>query len=190
MEGLTSEKYLFETFSMMDKEVYFKYRCEGNINFFLSQLLKSNLNKEELSELLPIFNWFIRKTDEYGLKSNISKNYDLFDYILMEDVDSMLDLINKNSYLNYENYIKKYNDMDLISNDVLLNELKSVNLEFKLIMEDSLEKINILKENLIKERKEKFELINKLKIEQNEKEDLVKKIIEIKSFKGWISSKF
>lgn len=190
MEGLTTEKYLFEIFSKMDKEIYFKYRCEGNVNFYLSQLLRSNLNKNELNDLLPILNWFIRKVYEYGLKPSDS-NLNLFKFILEESTDLLFETIEEFSVkYNIIDYNKIYGNIELECNDNLLKELESLNNELNLIIEESLEKINILKENLTKERQEKFKLINELKIEKNTNEELVKEINNLQSLRGWINNKF
>lgn len=190
MEGLTSEKYLFEIFSKMDKEIYFKYRCEGNINFFLSQLLKSNLNKDELSELLPIFNWFIRKADEYGLRPSDS-NLLLFKFILEENIDSLFEIKNTMAVkYNIINYHKIYENIELKCNDELLNEIINLSEEFKQINLNLSKKINELKNSLVHERKLNKKLIIELKNEKQEKNELIKKIDNLQSFKGWVSNKY
>lgn len=114
-EGLISEKYLFNLFESLNKEYYFKYRCEGNINFFLSQFLRSNLNKEEIREILPIYNWFLDKCTSYGLKPNNEKSDCLMKLFIKEDVDGIYNFVNNNSFnkkimhkiKNYKTFMKK-----------------------------------------------------------------------------------
>ena len=109
-EGLISEKYLFNLFKSLNKEYYFRYRCEGNINFFLSQFLRSNLNKKEIREILPIYNWFLDKCTAYGLKPNNEKSDCLMKLFIKEDVDGIYNFINNSNekvIFNYEELKKK-----------------------------------------------------------------------------------
>jgi len=94
-EGLVSEKYLYDYFVNLDKEYLFRYRCECNLNFFLSQFLRSNLSKKDIIEILPIFRWFILKCDSLDFVPNGYNNRLLFKYIINDDADSIYDFKNK-----------------------------------------------------------------------------------------------
>lgn len=189
MEGLTSEKYLFEIFTKMDKEIYFKYRCEGNIKFFLSQFLRSNLNKNDIKNLLPILKWFVKKSEGYGLKLDDS-NKMLSKFILEENVDKLFEICK----YGFNDNLIKYNNSDksteLKGNVELLNEIIVLLNEFKKLNSDLSENIVGLKKSLIYERNLNKKLFIKLKNERKEKKELYSKIDDLQSFKGWLSNKY
>lgn len=98
-------------------------------------------------------------------------------------------LLNCNLY-SIHDYAKKYESIELLCNEDLLEELETISEELKFIIEESMELFNDLKLKVKHERKEKNLLKSKLKKEQIEKEKLINEINELKSFKGWISDKF
>lgn len=106
IEGLFSEKYLCSLFKNINKEDYFKFRCEANLDFFLSQYLKSNLTKNQIKNILPLFNWFISKSIYYNIRPNNHNNEIIFDFFINEDVDSLYNFRNKLS-LSKKHYIIK-----------------------------------------------------------------------------------
>lgn len=107
-EGLVSEKYLHDYFITLDKEYLFQYRCESNLNFFLSQFLRSNLSKEEIMEILPIFRWFILKCVSFDLVPNNSNNRILFEYIINNDLNSICHFKNKLNFFKKEYFFKRF----------------------------------------------------------------------------------
>lgn len=98
IEGIVSEKYLYNLFKNIKKEYYFKYRCEGNLDFFLSQFMRSTLDYEEIIYIFTTFNWLIDKCKEYGLSPNTKDNKTLFEFFIKKDIESIY--LFKNSMTN------------------------------------------------------------------------------------------
>ena len=111
IEGLTAEKYLFDMFNSMDKDYYFKYRLEENLNFFLSQFSKSSLNEKEVINLLQLLYWFADKGKFYNLSPDGFKNKLLFNSILQKDLYSIMKI--------------KDNELKLIDKNVEFNEINN-----------------------------------------------------------------
>lgn len=116
IEGLTSEKYLYDFFVEAKKSYYFKFRCEGNLNFFLSQFLKSNLNKDEITRISPLFNWFLCKCHQFGINPDNEINKELYEYFINEDVNSIYELkikksMSKKYYLIFKIFGDKYSQI-------------------------------------------------------------------------------
>ena len=106
-EGLISEKYLYDLFCEIDKEYYFKYRLEGNLDFFLSQFLRSNLNKNEIQDIFPIFQWFIEKAQFFDVKPKKHNNVILMNYFVKKDIDAIYDFKIRDDSTKKPNSIKK-----------------------------------------------------------------------------------
>lgn len=192
LEGLTSEKYLFNLFKSLDKEYCFKYRCEGNVDFFLNQFSKSDLTDDEIKKVFPIFHWFIEKSNSYGILSN-TNNRMLYNYFLNEDVSPILQYTNLNT-----------NNSDL--NEELLNTISNLLIELKSLNSEAKKEINSLMYVVEKQNVEKKELLNRIEIlknalveerknlEKNQSNGFIKeinnKLVELGSLKGWISNKF
>lgn len=171
LEGLTSEKYLFNLFKRLDKEYCFKYRCEGNVDFFLNQFSKSNLNEDELRKCFPIFHWFIEKSNSYGILSN-KNNRLLYNYFLSEDISLILQ---------YKKLMTSNNsDLD----DELLETISNLLNDLKILNDDAKEEIESLMYVIEKQNIEKKALLNRIDILkiQLEKERLDLKEKESKGF--------
>lgn len=95
VEGLTSEKYMYDWFNSIGKGYYFKYRCEGTLNFFLSQFLRSNLDKDDICEVLPLYVWFLEISKSFGLIPSNLNNRRLSEYFLKKDVNAIYKFKNK-----------------------------------------------------------------------------------------------
>ena len=124
---------------------------EGNLDFFLSQFFKSNLNEKEVNDILPLLYWFAEKGTFYNLTPKEFKNKLLFNSILQKDVFSIMEI--KKYKLNLENNNEKIKSMEI--------ELKNNNIDienkinnFKEIVQFSSEikeiKIDLLHKKLIK----------------------------------------
>lgn len=94
IEGLISEKYLYDLFKSIDKEIYFKYRCEGNIDFFLTQFLRSSITLDEFHRFYSLFSKFINQSVKYSLSANKQENKVLFDYFVQNNVDKIIEFKN------------------------------------------------------------------------------------------------
>jgi len=117
IEGLISEKYLLGLFKDIDKEYYFKFRCEGNIDFFLTQFLRSKLSMEEFHRLLPLLSEFMEVSNQYSLSPNKSDNKPLFEYVLSNNVNSIIEFKKEFGIPIKSNVIKKGNFKDNIKNN-------------------------------------------------------------------------
>lgn len=172
MEGLVSEKYLFNIFESINKEYYFKYRLEGNLNFFSSQFFNSNLDENEIRDILPIFNWFAEKGKYYNLSPFDFKNKLLFNSILQKDLFSIVKLKNNggirveeesSEYLSRDmGKIKEYVIRKKIENEELkykVDSYKGLFFKYKQLYEKSNEDLannNVSKESFIKKFLKKF----------------------------------
>ncbi|WP_299524197.1 glycosyltransferase [uncultured Methanobrevibacter sp.] len=157
MEGLSAEKYLLDIFDSIDKEYYFKYRLEGNLNFFLSQFFKSNLSENELNDILPLFYWFTEKGNYYNLTPREFKNKLLFNSLLQKDQFSIFELLKNDGCVGEDNNAYDNNDFEKFVIDI---ENKLDVLEETL--EDSYLKIEMLKKELLHEKIENNELNYKM----------------------------
>ena len=169
MEGLTAEKYLFNISNSINKDYYFKYRLEGNLDFFLSQFFKSNLNEKEVNDILPLLYWFAEKGTFYNLTPKEFKNKLLFNSILQKDVFSIMEI--KKYKLNLENNNEKIKSMEI--------ELKNNNEKIK-SMEIELKNNNIDIENKINNFKEIVQFSSEIK---EIKKDLLHKKVENEELK-------
>ena len=144
MEGLTAEKYLFNISNSINKDYYFKYRLEGNLDFFLSQFFKSNLNEKEVNDILPLLYWFAEKGTFYNL-TPIVDNLDYFSIMYDLEIYYLKKMISwKDSLVS-----------DIGEKDKLIEVLGS---EKDSLVSDIGEKDNIIKELL----NEKIKLNNKV----------------------------
>ena len=92
MEGFTSEEYMYNMYNSMDID-YYKIRGEGILDFYLTQFLKSNLNKNEILNLFPAMFEFVNRLNDLGLTPHVTEeNNILFNLIVNEDIDSILNL--------------------------------------------------------------------------------------------------
>lgn len=105
-EGLISEKYLYDLFCEIDKDFYFKFRLEGNLDFFLDQFFRSNLNKEEITTIFACFRWFVEKAHFFNVKPKKQNNKILMDYFINNDVDAIYDFKNRKG-LSKKHYLVK-----------------------------------------------------------------------------------
>lgn len=105
-EGLVSEKYLFNLFEEIGKDYYFNFRLEENIDFFLSQFLRSNLNYDELIMLFPIFFWYLELSQCFNVKPKKHNNVILRNYFLNNDINAVYDFKNRKG-LSKKHYVAK-----------------------------------------------------------------------------------
>ena len=187
-EGLISEKYLLELYKTINKEYYFKFRCIGNLDFFLTQFLKSNLSLDEIHSVFPLFKWFIDISNSYNLEPNIFNNKIVFNYISKEDICSLyrfkkiiqdygIDFIEKGMFGKIELRDELINDFSKV-----INEIKNINKE----------NLSIIKEanSCISEKNEKINFLNNYSAElENEIINLQNKIKYLSTFKGWLLNK-
>lgn len=90
IEGLTSEKYMFEMYKNYDDNFY-KIRGEGTINFYLSQFRKANLSKMEIIKIFPALYDFTKKLELLGITPYVSKeNKTLYNHILNENINRII----------------------------------------------------------------------------------------------------
>ena len=187
-EGLISEKYLLNLYKTINKEYYFKFRCIGNLDFFLTQFLKSNLSIGEIHTVFPLFKWFIDISNSYNLEPNLFNNKIVFNYISKGDIYSLyifkkiiqdygMDFIEKGMFGKIELRDELINDFSKV-----INEIKNINKE----------NLSIIKEanSRISEKNEKINFLNNYSAElENEIINLQNKIKYLSTFKGWLLNK-
>ena len=106
IEGLTSEKYLYQMFEEIGKPNYFKYRCQSTLNFFLNQFSRSKLTKNEINNVLPCLNWFINQSilNNVEIKQH---NLNLKNLCLNDDIDAIYELLNGKNNLKINRYFSE-----------------------------------------------------------------------------------
>ena len=131
MEGLFSEKYLLNLYLSIGKEYFFKYRCEGNLDFFLTQFLRSNLNMDEFNNFYDELHLFIIKCNSYSLIPKDENNKYLFEHILINDINAIINFKNEvgvpiSDFSSFENnkMIDKFFDWIKINSNKFLSLIK------------------------------------------------------------------
>lgn len=90
-ECFVAEKYLYDMYSHIGKEEFYRIRGEGILDFYLKQFYLSNLDIHEVNEIFPSLYEFIAMCDNLGLTPHVTEiNKILFKYILEKDINSIL----------------------------------------------------------------------------------------------------
>lgn len=124
-EGFISEKYLLKLYGDMNKEYYFKFRCEGNLDFFLNQFLRSNLNEKEIIKLFPLLNWFVQKGKDYELLPSKKNNKLLFDFIIQGRIHDII---------NFKRKVECKSNISIVKSNLFKNTHEFAMLFFKRIV--------------------------------------------------------
>ena len=90
-ECFVAEKYMYDMYTCIGKEEFYKIRGEGILDFYLRQFYQSNLNMSEVNEIFPSLYEFTIMCSNLGLTPHVTEtNKILFKHILEKDLDSIL----------------------------------------------------------------------------------------------------
>ncbi|GLI11777.1 hypothetical protein MARBORIA2_08670 [Methanobrevibacter arboriphilus] len=185
-----AENYAFNIFKNKNREEDYKYYLKRRINFFMNQLLSSNIEEEnDLKEVLNLFKNFFNKVDSYSISPtddlskltfNIIKNneFDNFDYLTNVHL-KVKRVWNHNEVLKLKNSnIKEKDKKTRAKNLELVEKNADLRKKYWKLREKNLE----LVEKNADLRKKYWKL--------REKNDASKKRIkELQTTKGWLNYK-
>ena len=199
-----AEDYTFNIFKNKNREEDYKYYLKRRINFFIKQLLSSDIEREdELNDVLDMYNNFFEKINKYEIYPTDDLNKITFDFIKNKEFENFNNLKNVHSKVirlwNHNEVLKLKNTNIKEKN----NKIKEKNLELVEKNADLRKKYWKLREKNADLRKKYWKLREKNLelVEKNadlrkkywklrEKNDASKKRIkELQTTKGWLNYK-
>jgi glycosyltransferase involved in cell wall biosynthesis len=169
-EGLVkSEELVFNIFKKQNLEEYYKCHISRKLDFFLSQLLLSEIgDKKHLKEIFNILNGFFDRVNSYGVVPNNSIHQIAFNLVKQTDIVNLIYLKETNSKIRR-----------LWNKNILIKE-KNNRLK---------EQHNRLKEqrNMLKEQRSMLK--EKVKNKNNIIERITREKAELQTVRGWFKFK-
>ena len=108
VEGLMSEEYLFNLYSEWNHKEYYNLRGQGILDYYMNRFMISQLDNDEIKKLMPLFNEFCQRLNKLNIEPNNNRNKIVYNYILKEDIESLI---------KFKNY--KPNKIKVISKKIL-----------------------------------------------------------------------
>ena len=96
VEGFESEKYLFNLYRGRGHEEYYSLRGQGILDYYINRFMSSNLNNDEIRELMPFFYEFCDRLNKLEILPSNKMNNVVFNYIIGGDIESLI------KFKNYE----------------------------------------------------------------------------------------
>ena len=90
IEGFASEEYLFELCSNWNHVDFYEIRGQGILDFYINRFIHSNLDENEIKRIFPLFYEFCHRLYSLDVFPNQNKNKIIFNYVIEQDVESLM----------------------------------------------------------------------------------------------------
>lgn len=164
-----AEDFTLNIFKNKNREKDYKYYIKRRINFFIKQLLSSDIKREdELNNVLDIYNNFFGKINKYGITFNDDLN------------ELTFRLIEKEEFENFDNLKKIHSKIIRIWNHNEILKMKNSNIN---------EKNNKIRNKNLELVEKNANLREKYWKLRDENEEIKKRMEGLKTIKGWLNYK-